>query len=145
VHETLKAAAAPRPRVAVLEWTAPPFVAGHWVPEMVRRAGGVDALGVAGAHSPETSLEAILAADPEIVVVAPCGYALPRAADEARGLLAEPAWQAALRGRAVWAVDANALVSRPGPRLVDGVETFARVFNPALFSTVRAEHARRIA
>jgi iron complex transport system substrate-binding protein len=134
VHERLEAARAPRPRVAVLEWTAPPFVAGHWVPEMVHRAGGIDVLGAAGAHSPETTIRALAAADPEIVVVAPCGYPLARAGDEARQLLEDPAWRPALAGRAVWAVDANALVSRPGPRLVEGVETFARVFNPALFA-----------
>jgi hypothetical protein len=108
------------------------FLAGHWGPEMVRRAGGVDVLGVAGAHSATVALDALAAADPEVVVVAPCGYDLARAAAEARALLADPRW-AWLAGRAVWAVDANAYVSRPGPRLVDGVELFARVFHPDRF------------
>lgn len=144
VHETLKAARAPRPRVAVIEWTDPVFPAGHWTPEMVRRAGGVDVLMQPGAHSRATPLADVAAADPEIVVVAPCGYDLPRAVAEARALGEREAWHW-LAGRQLWAVDANALVSRPGPRLVDGIETFARIFNPALFSPVDEARAARIA
>jgi iron complex transport system substrate-binding protein len=119
------------------------FLAGHWGPEMVRRAGGVDVLGVAGAHSTAVALDALAAADPEVVVVAPCGYDLARAADEARALAADRAW-GWLAGRAVWAVDANAYVSRPGPRLVDGVELFARILHPALFGAPAAQHAVRV-
>jgi len=144
VHEALKAARAPRPRVAVVEWTAPVFLAGHWGPEMVRRAGGVDVLGVAGAHSTTVPIGALAAAEPEIVVVAPCGYDLPRAADEARALLVHDGWDW-LRGRAVWAVDANAYVSRPGPRLVDGVELFARIVHPRRFGEPDPARAARIA
>ena len=144
VHERLKAARAPRPRVAVVEWTAPVFLAGHWGPEMVKRAGGVDVLGVAGAHSTTVTLEALAAADPETVIVAPCGYDLPRATAEARALLDEPHW-AWLRGRAVWAVDANAYVSRPAPRLVDGVELFARMLHPSLFDAPDPTRAMRVA
>ncbi len=143
VHEALRAARAPRPRAAVVEWTSPVFLAGHWGPEMVRRAGGVDVLGVAGAHSTTVALDALAAADPEVVVVAPCGYDLARAADEARALAADRAW-GWLAGRAVWAVDANAYVSRPGPRLVDGVELFARILHPALFGAPAAQHAVRV-
>ncbi len=143
VHEALRAARAPRPRAAVVEWTSPVFLAGHWGPEMVRRAGGVDVLGVAGAHSTTVALGALAAADPEVVVVAPCGYDLARAADEARALAADPAW-GWLAGRAVWAVDANAYVSRPGPRLVDGVELFARILHPALFGAPAAQYAVRV-
>jgi iron complex transport system substrate-binding protein len=143
VHETLKAAAAPRPRVAVIEWTDPPYAAGHWVPEMVRRAGGRDVLARAGEHSRVVSLADAAAADPEVVIVAPCGYDAARAAAEARRLRDEPAWRW-LRGRAVWAVDANALVSRPGPRLVDGIEAFASIFNPELFDAPAVERAVRI-
>ncbi len=143
VHEALRAARAPRPRAAVVEWTSPVFLAGHWGPEMVRRAGGVDVLGVAGAHSTAVALDALAAADPEVVVVAPCGYDLARAADEARALAADRAW-GWLAGRAVWAVDANAYVSRPGPRLVDGVELFARILHPALFGAPAAQHAVRV-
>lgn len=144
VHEALAASRAPRPRVAVVEWTDPVFLAGHWGPEMVRRAGGVDVLGTAGAHSTTVPLDQLAAADPEIVVVAPCGYDLPRAADEARQVVAHPAWRW-LSGRAVWAVDANAYVSRPGPRLVDGIELFARIFHPERFGTPDPARATRIA
>lgn len=144
VHEALKAARAHRPRVAVVEWTDPVFLAGHWGPEMVRRAGGVDVLGTAGAHSTTVPLDVLAAAEPAVVVIAPCGYDLPRAADEARALLARPDW-AWLDGRAVWAVDANAYVSRPGPRLVDGVELFARIFHPQHFGAPDPARAARVA
>lgn len=143
VHEVLKAAAAPRPRVALVEWTAPVFVAGHWGPEQVKRAGGIDVAGTAGAHSVPVPLEALAAADPAIVLVAPCGYGLEAAAAEAARLLDDPAW-GWLAGRAVWALDANALVSRPGPRVVDGIEAMARIFNPACFTPLDPAHARRI-
>ena len=144
VHATLKAARAPRPRVAIIEWTSPVYPAGHWAPEMVRRAGGTDVLMAPGTHSRATPLAEVERADPEIVVVAPCGYTLERAATEARALVQDAAW-AWLAGRQVWAVDANAFVSRPGPRLVDGIETFARIFNPTLFSPLDPTRARRIA
>ena len=143
VHEALKAARAPRPRAAVVEWTDPVFLAGHWGPEMVRRAGAVDVLGIAGAHSTTVPLDALAAADPAVVIVAPCGYDLARAAAEARALVAAPRWRW-LAGRAVWAVDANAYVSRPGPRLVDGVELFARIFHPDRFGEPAAGQAVRV-
>lgn len=144
VHETLKAAKAPRPRVALLEWTDPIFVAGHWGPEQIRRAGGVDVLGTAGAHSHVVTAEQVAAADPQIVIIAPCGYSLERAVDEGKRLLDDPAWSW-LEGRAVWTMDANGLVSRPGPRLVDGIEAMARIFNPSPFSPLDPAHAQRLA
>jgi iron complex transport system substrate-binding protein len=144
VHETLKAAAAPRPRVAVVEWTEPVYVAGHWGPEMVRRAGGHDVLGTAGAHSVPVALDALRDAEPELVLVAPCGYDLARAEREARRLLGHAEWRW-LAGRAVWALDANALLSRPGPRLVDGVETLAAVLHPTLFGAPDVARAARVA
>ena len=132
VHVTLKTARAPRPRVAVIEWTSPVFAAGHWVPEMVRRAGGTDVLAAAGERSKVISPGDVAASDPDIVVVAPCGYGLESAADEARQLVGDPEWSF-LRERSVWALDANAFTSRPGPRLVEGVELMARIFNGLLF------------
>lgn len=143
VHTTLKESRAPRPRVAIVEWTDPVYLAGHWGPEQVKRAGGVDVLGVAGAHSVAVPMEQLRTADPEIVVIAPCGYSLSRAEVEAKRILALPEW-AWLRGKQVWAIDANGLVSRPGPRVVDGIETLARIFNPRLFSAIDPRHASRV-
>jgi iron complex transport system substrate-binding protein len=143
VHETLKAAKAPRPRVAVIEWGDPLYAAGHWMPGMIRRAGGVDVLASAGAHSVIVTHEAVRAADPEVVVIAPCGYDVAGAAMEGARLLAQDAWAWA-RARRVFAIDANALTSRPGPRLVDGVEVLARCFNPSLFSPLDPSFARAI-
>jgi iron complex transport system substrate-binding protein len=144
VHETLKTARAPRPRVAVLEWTDPVFNAGHWVPQMVRRAGGIDVLGEPGARSRVVPLPDVRAADPDTVVLAQCGYDVRRAADEGRALLARHEWEW-LRDRRVWALDANALASRPGPRLVDGVETLAALLHPALFAPPSAGQAVPVA
>ncbi len=129
VHATLKAARAPRPRVAVVEWTSPVYAAGHWVPEMVRRAGGVDVLASPGEHSRPRTVAEVREARPEVIVFAPCGYDAPRAEEEMRRTLAGDAWAWA-RGVRCVAADANAHVSRPGPRLVDGVEWMAAAFNP---------------
>jgi iron complex transport system substrate-binding protein len=126
VHDVLKAAQAPRPRVAVIEWVDPLFSGGHWIPDMVRRAGGRDVIAAPGSHSTTMSGDAIAEARPDVIIVAPCGYDVTRAA-AAAGTLTVPA------GVSVWAVDANGLFSRPGPRLVDGVETLAAVLHPALF------------
>lgn len=141
VHETLKAAKAPRPRVAVIEWGDPLYAAGHWVPEMVRRAGGVDVLANPGQHSVVVTMDAVRAADPEVILIAPCGYDLARSVLEGERLLARTDWTWA-RDRRVFALDANAFVSRPGPRLVDGVEVMARLFSPTLFTPVEPAFAR---
>ena len=143
VHATLKTSRAPRPRVALVEWVEPIFPGGHWAPEQIHRAGGVDVLGVVGAHSVAVAMERLSDADPEIVLVAPCGYPLPRATSVARELVASPAWSW-LAGRQVWAIDGDSLTSRPGPRVVDGIETMARVFNPLLFSSVDPRCAARV-
>jgi iron complex transport system substrate-binding protein len=143
VHETLKAAKAPRPRVAVIEWGDPIYAAGHWVPEMVKRAGGIDVLAKQGEHSVIVTLDAVRAAAPDVILIAPCGYDLERSVLEAERLLALPEWNWA-RDAKVFALDANAFASRPGPRLVDGVEVMARLFNPDLFSPVDALFAREL-
>ncbi len=143
VHDVLVAARAPRPRAALIEWTSPVYIAGHWGPEQVKRAGGVDVLGVAGSHSVTVTMDALQAAEPEYVLIAPCGYALGAAVAEARRLITRPEWSW-LAGRQVWALDASGLVSRPGPRVVDGIETLARIFNPILFSALDKRHAERV-
>jgi iron complex transport system substrate-binding protein len=143
IHERLRAAGAPRPAVAVVEWCDPVYAAGHWVPEMVRRAGGRDVIATPGQHSGVTTAAAIAAADPEVILVAPCGYDAARAADAAVALLAQTEWRWA-RKRRVWALDANRLTSRPGPRLADGIETIASILHPALFAPPAVGFARNI-
>lgn len=144
VHDTLKTHRAPRPRMLVLEWLDPVYVAGHWAPEQVHRAGGRNLLSEVGQHSEVVRLEACAAAQPDIVIVAPCGLGLAEAEAEARALLTRPEWQW-LAERQLWAMDGNSLVSRPGPRVVDGVETLARIGHPTLFSALDPHHAVRVA
>ncbi len=117
----------PRPRVAVLEWTDPPFTAGHWVPDMVRAAGATPALGRSGHRSEATTWDQVAGSSPDVVVISPCGYDLPAAVDVASGVRRRlPA------GIPVWAVDADAAFVRPGPRLVDGVEALAGLCHPGI-------------
>jgi iron complex transport system substrate-binding protein len=112
------------PRVLLLEWTDPPFAPGHWVPEMVTAAGGVPTIGAAGQKSVRVTWDQALAGAPDVVVCAPCGYDLEGSASLGRELVASGVLPA---GLPVWAVDANASFARPGPRLVDGVESLARL------------------
>ena len=118
---------APRPCTAALEWLDPPFVGGHWVPQMIELAGGDDPLGFAGERSRTATWEELAAVRPEVVVAMPCGYDAARAAEEARAYADR---LAALGARTVVAVDAAAYFSRPGPRLVDGLELLAHVLHP---------------
>jgi iron complex transport system substrate-binding protein len=143
VHETLKAARAPRPRVVVIEWLDPLFVAGHWSPELVRRAGGIDVLAQPGAHSVKIAVDAVREAAPDVVLFAPCGFDVERAARETGALMATEQWGWA-RGLECWAMDGNSLTSRPGPRLVDAIETMASIFAPSLFARPRASYAQAI-
>jgi len=118
---------APTPRVIALEWLDPPFVGGHWIPEMVALAGGVDVAGPAGAKSPEVDWKALAALDPDLVVVMPCGmYAEEsrREAETHRGRIES------LGADRVFAVDAASTYSRPGPRLVEGTELLAHLLHP---------------
>lgn len=143
VHETLKAARAPRPRVAVIEWTDPLYIAGHWVPEQIKRAGGINVLGALGAHSTTFTMDALRDAAPDVLLFAPCGYTLDAAVREAHECLRRPEWQWASRC-AVYALDANSLTSRPGPRVVAGIETMAALFNPDCFPPADPQHAARV-
>jgi iron complex transport system substrate-binding protein len=117
----------PRPRVLALEWLDPVFVAGHWTPQLIELAGGEDALGLPGEPSRTASWEELAAAEAQIVVVMPCGYDAPRAHTEA---LAYAERLESLQAQRVVAVDAAAYFSRPGPRLVDGLELLAHVIHP---------------
>jgi iron complex transport system substrate-binding protein len=120
-------AGAERQRVAAIEWLDPVFVAGHWVPEMVSIAGGVDALGTAGEKSRTVSWSELEAAHPDTVVAMPCGYDAARSAEEAEAFSDR---LGALGARRIVAVDASAYFSRPGPRLVAGVELLAAILHP---------------
>jgi iron complex transport system substrate-binding protein len=116
-----------RPRVAALEWLDPPFIGGHWVPEMIELAGGADALGEPGVKSRAASWEDVAAARPELVVVMPCGLYVDEAAEQANAYRERLTGLGATR---VVAVDAASSFSRPGPRLVDGVELLAHLIHP---------------
>jgi iron complex transport system substrate-binding protein len=117
----------PRPRVAALEWLDPVYIAGHWTPELIELAGGQSLLSSPGAPSATVSWGAVADARPEVVVVMPCGYDAPRAHAEA---LAQASELAALDAGRVVAVDASAYFSRPGPRLIDGLELLAHILHP---------------
>ena len=123
-----------RPRVLCLEWLDPFYVGGHWVPEMVAKAGGEDVLGRPGEASFRVSSEQILQSRPDVIVVMPCGYNSSRARAELSLAKISDAWGAlpAVRNRRVFAVDANSYFSRPGPRLADGVALLAHIFQPEL-------------
>ena len=114
-------------RVLVLEWTDPPFTAGHWVPDLVAAAGGAPVLADPGRDSRRVEWHDVATADADVVVAAPCGYHLDAAAEMARDLVRA---DHVPPGADVWAVDADSYVVRPGPRLVDGVEMLARVLHP---------------
>jgi iron complex transport system substrate-binding protein len=117
---------APQPRVAALEWLDPVYVGGHWVPQMVELAGGEDVLGMPGERSRVVDWAEVEAAQPEVVVSMPCGYYAERAAKEAM----DHADRLAALGARVVAVDAAAYFSRPGPRLVEGIEWLGHVLHP---------------
>jgi iron complex transport system substrate-binding protein len=127
---------APRPRVAALEWLDPVFVAGHWTPQLIEMAGGDDVLGFAGEPSRQSSWEDVAAAQPEVVVVMPCGYDAARALVEAEDYADE---LRALGADQVVAVNASAYFSRPGPRLADGLELLAHILHPDRVPAAPAE------
>ena len=141
IHRGLKANAAPRPNVLVLEWTDPPFNAGHWVPDMVRRAGGHEVLGRTGEKSRRITDDEIRTCSPDIIVIAPCGYGLDEAVREAEDLVESASFA---RSTPVWALDANRLTSSPGPAVVRGIEVLAHVLHPALFGEPSTRDAIKI-
>lgn len=114
----------PRPRVAVVEWVDPPFTAGHWVPDLVTAAGGEPVTARPGTPSVQTSWRSVTDASPDLIVVAPCGYHLDGTVGQAAVVAAE------LPGVPVWAIDADGIVVRPGPRLINGVEAIASILHP---------------
>ena len=134
-----------RPRVLCLEWLDPYYVAGHWVPEMVAKAGGEDVLGRAGAPSFHVKNEVIADSRPDAIVIMPCGYSVARTAVEFSAMKIPEEWKhlPAVCERRIFAVDANSYFSRPGPRLADGVELLAHILHPRLGPAAPAGAFRR--
>jgi iron complex transport system substrate-binding protein len=126
-----------RPRTLVLEWTDPPMSGGHWTPGLVEIAGGEPILANPGANSTVLAWDAIVAADPDAIIVAPCGFDLARTHEAIADLAAIPQWNAlrAVRSGHVTAIDGNAYVNRPGPRLVDTAELFANALHGGAAAT----------
>jgi len=135
------------PRVAFLEWLAPFYVGGHWVPEMIALAGGEDLFGRVGSPSFRIELKDIVAAAPDIIVIAPCGYDAEQARNEYSGMTFPSEWDAipAVRDGHVYAFEANAYASRPGPRLVTGVEELAKIFHSEIVVGDEAASAFEVA
>jgi iron complex transport system substrate-binding protein len=129
------ARASTRPRVLCLEWLDPYYVGGHWIPEMVFKAGGEDVFGRLREPSFRVSAEEIAESRADVILVMPCGYGVARISEEFSQLHLPPEWQnlPAMEERRIFAVDANAYFSRPGPRLADGVALLAHLFHPDLF------------
>ncbi len=125
-----------RPRVFCMEWLDPVYCSGHWTPEMVEIAGGVDALSRKGADSVRIPWDDVLAWAPEVLIVTPCGFNLDKVIEQSQQLIDYSGWSElpAVRERRVYAVDANSYFARPGPRVVEGTELLAHLIHPKLFS-----------
>jgi len=134
---------ADRPRAAFLEWLQPFYVGGHWVPEMIQVAGGEDVLGKVRTPSFRVHLQDIVEAEPEILFIAPCGYSARQARDEYLSIDLPEQWNAmpAVRNGRVYALEANSYFSRPGPRLITGIEALAELFDPGIPVSAEAETA----
>jgi iron complex transport system substrate-binding protein len=132
-----------RPSVAFLEWLQPIYVGGHWIPEMIELAGGRDIFGKLRTPSFSLPLEDVITAQPEVLVIAPCGYNADQARAEYRSVTFPREWQEmpAVRNNQIYYVDANAYFSRPGPRLITGLEILAKLFHPGITVSSEAEQA----
>ncbi len=140
---SLGQAASGRPRVFAMEWLDPPYTAGHWVPEMIRLAGGRDEMSREGAPSVEVSWDAVARYDPEIVVLMPCSYSLGRTLSEVGAIGWSEAWKHlnAVKHGQVYAVDGATYFSRSGPRTVDGLQILGEIMHPDLFPRTSPPHA----
>lgn len=142
VRETVARLSA-RPRVACLEWFDPIYAAGHWVPEMVELAGGQDALGRKGEPSAKIDWHKVVEFAPDVIVLMPCGFDVSRTLQETPALKHLDGWQElpAVKAGNVFAVNGHAFFSRPGPRLVDGLEILARIIHPEVFPVQQSSDA----
>jgi len=136
-------ASSARPRVAFLEWLQPFYVGGHWVPEMIELAGGKDVFGSPGKPSFRVTLQDIVEAAPDVLLVSPCGYGAKQGRNEYRAMSFPDQWNAipAVRNNRVYALAANNYFSRPGPRLVTGIEILAKALHASLQVSAEAESA----
>ena len=134
-QKTQPLSASDRPTVACLEWIDPLMAAGNWIPELVDFAGGKSLFGVIGQHSPWLQWDALLTADPAIIIAMPCGFDLARTRQEMVALAQNPQWSQlrAVQTGQVYVTDGNAYFNRPGPRLVDSLEILAEIFHPDRF------------
>ena len=134
--KSLAATAGHRPRVFCMEWIEPVYCSGHWVPEMVDLAGGVDAIGRSGSDSVRIAWQDVLNWQPEVLLVMPCGFNVDQGVHQAQQMARFPGWSGlpAVRNGRVYVVDANAFFARPGPRVVDGCELLAHLIHPDLFT-----------
>jgi iron complex transport system substrate-binding protein len=141
--ERIVAERAERPRVAFLEWLQPFYVGGHWVPEMIELAGGRDVLGRVHTPSFRVTLDEIVAAAPEVILLSPCGYGAQQARTEYLSMAHPDQWNVipAVQSGRVYALEANSYFSRPGPRLITGIEALAKVFHPSMKVGREAEMA----
>ena len=128
-HESL------RPTVACIEWMEPLMAAGNWVPELVELAGGQSLFGEPGAHAPWITWNAFAEANPDIVVLMPCGFSMPRIMEEMHILTQNPLWSSlkAVKNKQIYLTDGNQFFNRPGPRLVESLEIFVEIFHPSCF------------
>jgi iron complex transport system substrate-binding protein len=132
----------PRPRVFCMEWIDPVFTTGHWVPEMVRRAGGVEGLATAGKDSRRIEWTQVVRYAPERLIIMPCGLSMERAIRDARVLPSRPGWREipAVRDGHVWVADGPSYFNGSGPRLVDGLEILAAIIHPGVVRKNRGVH-----
>jgi iron complex transport system substrate-binding protein len=135
-----------RPRVACIEWLAPLYVAGHWVPEMVQLAGGQDVLAQPGSSSRVVTWDEILNAAPEVLIVMPCGFSVERTHTELLELMQQPGqWRLSTDlAQHTFLVDASSYFSRPGPRLIDGIELLAAILHPSDHNHIHESMACRL-
>jgi iron complex transport system substrate-binding protein len=127
--------AKPRPTVAYIEWIEPLMAGGNWMPELVEMAGGVNLFGEAGKHSPWMTWEELVAADPDVIFISPCGFDIRRTIEETHLLTGKPEWQDlnAVRANRVVVADGNQYFNRPGPRLAESLEILAEIIHPRIF------------
>lgn len=131
-----RAAPLPKPTVATIEWIEPLMSAGNWMPELVEMAGGYNLFGAAGAHSPWLTWDELIAADPDVIVILPCGYDMATTARELPTLTVHPAWGAlrAVQAGRVYITDGNQYFNRPGPRIAESLEILAEILHPEHFN-----------